>query len=117
MAIYYKGDEIKVAIQLGAEGFSMDTDDFDLEVKSGKTSIYGHKGAEVDPSSDIVIFKETVEQEEGEPVSAWYAIIDTANLATGQMRMIATAHINDANANDGDRKSIAVVLLGTLKEP
>lgn len=117
MAIYYKGDEVKVAIRLEAEGFSMDADDFDLEVKSGSTSIHGHKGAEVDPSSDIVIFKETVEQEEGESVSAWYAIIDTANLATGQMRMIATAHINDANANDGDRKSIAVVQLGTLKEP
>lgn len=107
MATFFKGDEIKFAITLEAEGFSMDTDDFDIEVKSGNTSIKGYQGVQKEESSGIVIFKEG---------DAWYAIADTAGLATGTMRVIATAHIPDANANDGIRKNIAVQPLGQLKD-
>ena len=116
MDSFYKGDEIKVAITLKAEGFDMNTDDFDLEVKSASTSIVGHKGDEPSSASDIVIYSETTE-ESGESATVWYAIIDTAGLATGTMRLIATAHINDEKANDGDRKSIAVATIGKLVEP
>lgn len=127
MATFYKGDEIKFAINLEAPGFSMDDDDFDIEVKSGNTSLKGSKGAGSEASTDIVIFKETEtvqpETPEGEEpqdpvtVSTWYAIVDTAKLPVGNMRVIATAHVIDANANDGVRKSIAVEKLGNLAEP
>lgn len=127
MTNYYKGDEIKFAINLEAPGFSMDTDDFDVEVKSGNTSVKGYKSAGSETSTDVVIFKETTtvqpETEDGEEpaepvtVNTWYAIVDTKSLAVGTMRMIATAHIVDANANDGVRDDISVVTLGKLIEP
>lgn len=127
MATFYKGDEIKFAINLEVAGFSMDDDDFDIEVKSGNTSLKGSKGAGSEASTDLVIFKETEtvqpETPEGEEpqdpvtVNTWYAIVDTAKLPVGNMRVIATAHVIDTNANDGVRKSIAVEKLGNLAEP
>lgn len=122
MANYYKGDEIKFAINLEAPGFSMDDDDFDIEVKSGNTSVKGYKDASKSQDTAVVIFKETVQPEtpEGEepqePVSKWYAIVDTSTLALSNMRVIATAYIVDANANDGVRKNISVYALGKLVE-
>jgi len=126
MANYYKGDEIKFAINLEAHGFSMDDDDFDIEVKSGNTSVKGYKDASKSQDTAVVIFKETEtvqpETPEGEEpqdpvtVSTWYAIVDTSTLAYGNMRVIATAYIVDANANDGVRKNIAVQTLGKLVE-
>ena len=126
MANYYRGDEIKFAINLEAPGFSMDDDDFDIEVKSGNTSVKGYKDSSKSEDSSVVIFKETEtvqpETPEGEepqdPVTAstWYAIVDTSTLALSNMRVIATAYIVDANANDGVRKNIAVQSLGKLVE-
>ncbi len=126
MANYYKGDEIKFAINLEAPGFSMDDDDFDIEVKSGNTSVKGYKDATKSQDTAVVIFKdtETVQPEtpEGEEpaepvtVSKWYAIVNTATLALSNMRVIATAYIVDANANDGVRQNIAVQTLGKLVE-
>jgi len=126
MANYYKGDEIKFEIKLEAPGFSMDDDDFDIEVKSGNTSVKGYKDAPKSQDADVVIFKETEtvqpETPEGEEpqdpvtVSTWYAIVDTSKLALASMRVIATAYIVDANANDGVRKNIAVQTLGRLVE-
>lgn len=126
MANYYKGDEIKFAIKLEAPGFSMDDDDFDIEVKSGNTSVKGYKDASKSQDSAVVIFKETEtvqpETPEGEEpaepvtVNTWYAIVDTSTLALSSMRVIATAYIVDANANDGVRKNIAVQPLGKLVE-
>ena len=125
-ANYYKGDEIKFAIKLEAPGFSMDDDDFDIEVKSGNTSVKGYKDASKSQDSAVVIFKETEtvqpETPEGEEpaepvtVNTWYAIVDTSTLAMSSMRVIATAYIVDANANDGVRKNIAVWTLGKLVE-
>lgn len=126
MANFYKGDEIKFAINLEAPGFSMDDDDFDIEVKSGNTSVKGYKDSSKSEDTSVVIFKETTtvtpETEEGEEpqesvtVSTWYAIVDTSSLAIATMRVIATAYIVDANANDGVRKNIAVQTLGKLVE-
>ena len=123
MAQFYKGDEIKFAINLEAPGFDMNNDDFDIEVKSGNTSVKGYKNPPSGTTTPaLVIFKETSEPqegeegEEGEATSQWYAIVDTATLATGTMRVIATAYIVDANANDGVRKNIAVQSLGQLKD-
>lgn len=113
METYYKGDEIKFAVNLEASGFSMSDDDFEIEVKSGYTSVKGYKGASASENSqDVVIFSET---EGGE--TTWYVIVDTTSLAPGTMRVIATAHIVDANANDGVRNSIAVETLGKLIAP
>ena len=123
----YRGEEYKFAINIEAQGFSMDDDDFDIEVKSGNTSVKGYKDATKSQDTAVVIFKETEtvqpETPEGEEpqepvtVSTWYAIVDTSSLAVGQMRAISTAYIVDANANDGIRKSIDVEPLDKLIDP
>lgn len=60
MATFYKGDEIKFAVKLEASGFDMDTDDFDIEVKSSNTSVKGYKNPPAGTTTpSLVIFKET----------------------------------------------------------
>ena len=102
---YFKGTEIKFSINLSAPDFSMDDDDFDIEVKTGNVSVKGYKGVQ-DEDLGIVIFKE------GED---WFAIVDTKKLSSGRMTVIGTAHIVDANAADGVRDDIATATLGQLQ--
>lgn len=56
---YYRGDEVKFALNIVAPGFSMDDDDFELVVKSGNTSVKGYKNAESGTSPDLIVFQET----------------------------------------------------------
>lgn len=108
---FYKGDEVKFSIDLQAPGFSMDDNNFDIEVaSSGGGSVKASKNA---PSADnaLVIFKEG-EGEEGK----WYAIVDTTNLGDGDLRVIATAHVPDVNANDGIRRQTEKQKLGVLQK-
>jgi len=122
METYIKGEEIKVAIDLEAEGFSMNDDDFTIEAKSGKTSVIGYKNPEQGSSLDLIIFKDVITvppTEEGEEETLkeqWYAIIDTKNLAVGVVTLIATAMIKDTHANDGVRTSICSEQLCRLVE-
>lgn len=117
MANFYKGDEIKFAINLEAPGFSMDNDDFDIEVASQKVSVKASKGEQASEDTALIIFKETSgdSSSSDETEGTWYAIVDTTSLTVGEMRVIATAFVPDANANDGVRRQSAVAALGTLK--
>ena len=106
----YRGEEIKFAITLTAEGFSMDDDDFDVEVRSTTRSIRGWKNPPAGEGGlDVIIFRET----DGK----WYCIADTTTLDVGAMTVIATAYVPDAHANDGVRTVIAKASLGKLEAP
>ena len=109
----YCGDEKKFAIELAAPGFDIDTDDFDLEVRSPKASVKASKGASTE---DLVIFYETVTPAEGDPYKVWYGIVDTTKLIKGQLVAIATAYITDPNASGSVRKESAKFILGNLEE-
>ena len=131
--VFYKGEEKKFAIKLQAEGFNMNTDDFEIEVTNGKESLATQKtgqpteeGTWVNENGSLVIFyeEETVEVPADEPggeptqntVKNWFAIIDTSFFANpGQLTVIGTAFVPDAKANDGIRKSIDEKALGQLK--
>lgn len=107
MAIF-KGDEAKFSINLTAPGFSMDTDDFDIEVVSNiGGSLKGSKGG---TGTDVIIFKED---------DAWYAIVNTENELRpgGNLKVVATAYVPDAHADDGIRKQIATAVLDKFIEP
>lgn len=124
MADFIKGTKVKFAINIEAQGFSMDRDDFEIEVISPRESVKGYNSPKLGKSSGIVIYKEeatassTVEDsdssEEKGTTSTWYAILDTANLSVGQLRVVATAYIPDENDSDGIRKEIAAARLGKL---
>ena len=109
MAIY-KGDEIKFSIELTAQGFSMDDNDFDIEVVSSNGGSV--KGSKNPPAGS---------EEGGEPTvettTAWYAIVKTEKLDIGNLRVIATAYVPDAHADNGIRVQTAVKTLETLKNP
>lgn len=114
MANIYKGTEVKFKVELTAEGFSMDNNDFDIEVVSPRGSVTGSKTGSIADNNvtsngnGVVIFKES---------NSWYAIADTTDLAKGDLRVIATARIPDTNADDGIRNDVAVASLGTLVIP
>ncbi len=124
MADFIKGTKGKFAINIEAQGFSMDRDDFEIEVISTRESVKGYSSPKLGQSSGIVIYKEkatassTAEDsdssEEKETTGTWYAIFDTANLSVGPLRVVATAYIPDENDNDGIRKEVAVARLGKL---
>lgn len=121
----YKGEEKKFLITLTAQGFSMDVDDFEIEVATAKGGVKASKSA---PTDDLRIFRESElsdssssdssDSSSEEETGTWYGIIDTSKLpGTGDTKVIGTAFITDANANDGVRKEIAVAILGTLVNP
>lgn len=124
MADFIKGTQGKFAINIEAQGFSMDRDDFEIEVISTRGSVKGYNSPKLGQSSGIRIYKEeatassTVEDsdssDEKETTSTWYAIFDTANLSVGPLRVVATAYIPDEHAVDGIREEIAVARLGKL---
>lgn len=123
MADFIKGTKVKFAINIEAQGFSMDRDDFEIEVMSPRESVKGYSSLKLGQSSGIVIYEEKAtassteedsdSSEEG-TMSTWYAILDTANLSVGQLRVVATAYIPDENDIDGIRKEIATARLGKL---
>lgn len=123
----FKGDEAKFSINLTAPGFSMDTDDFDIEVVSTiGGSLKGSKGG---TGTDVIIYSEQTETQvpsedpQGEPTTetttTWYAIVNTGNELRpgGSLKVIATAYVPDAHANDGVRKQIATTVLDKFIEP
>ena len=129
MAIF-KGDEAKFSINLTAPGFSMDTDDFDVEIVSTiGGSLKGYKNPPAGSGTDVIIYSEQTETQvpsedpQGEPTTettnTWYAIVNTGNELRpgGSLKVIATAYVPDAHANDGIRKQIATATLDKFIEP
>lgn len=113
MAQIIRGTEKKFAIELTAPGFSMDDNDFEIEVSVSTESIKGYKTPPQGAATDVLIFKETAGG-----TSTWYMIVNTAAFTKlGDMKAVATAHIPDANANDGIRNEVVKTILGTLANP
>lgn len=120
--VFYKGEEKKFAINIEADGFDMEADDFDIEVTNGKDSVSVQKAGEpaetgvwINEDGSLVVFYE--EDTTTQPATKnWFAIVDTKFFNhTGQLNVIATAHIPDDKAYDGVRDSIDIKTLGTLK--
>ncbi len=117
MATFYQGTEIKFKAEITADGFSMDTDPFDITVASQRYSVTGSKTLAVtgenDPNAkqggeEVSIVRET---------DGWFVTVATENFPKGDLRVIATAHITDPSAYDGVRNEIAVAPLGSLNIP
>lgn len=120
MTKIYKGEEKKFAINLTAVGFSMDDNDFEIEVATPKGGV---KASKSEPTEDLRIFREPALSDSSDSSSSgdegtWYGIIDTSKLpGTGEVKVVGTAFVPDVNANDGIRNEIAVDILGNLVNP
>lgn len=118
--VFFKGEEKKFAINIAAAGFSMDTDDFEIEVTSGRDNVSvlkkdepNERGIWANEDGTLVTFYETDAETSAKN---WYCILDTKDFTTtGQLTVTATAYVTDAKAYDGVRKCIDQAVLGTLK--
>lgn len=116
MANMIKGEEQKFALNITAEGFSMDADDFDVEISSSKASIIGKKVGAVSDTSELYKTGSedvTISREPGDD-GGWFVIAETEKLTKGDVNVTITAYVKDTAANDGTRKSLARAKLGTL---
>ena len=128
MAKFIIGSDIKFAIDLTAIGFSMDNDDFDITVKTGRDTITASKDSP-SPDGKLVIFREPELSSSSDSSSSessdssdsstgdegtWFAILKTEGLINGDVYVIGTAHIPDAQAYGAIRNEKAKEKLGEL---
>lgn len=139
MANYYKGAEIKFKLELEAEGFDMDRDDFKVDIVSGNTTISGDKWndrataisaddatklavivfryPELPDSSDSSASDSSGSSSSEDEEAGWYVIFNTSTLSVGDMKLVAWAYVPDGNADDLIRTDIAVTAIGRLVNP
>ena len=92
------GTELKFLVEITADGFSMDEDDFEVEIIRGPNTLHFDKTElEVDKDGN------------------YYVCFDTAPLGTGRVTAKVTAYVPDDDFEDGFRTEIERVDLIVLK--
>lgn len=95
----YIGTELKFAVDITADGFSMEDDDYEIVVSSGNRQQVITKG-------------EVLIDEHGQR----YISIDTTNFKKGGLYATTYAFIPDDDFPDGKRTEVDVQLLTTLRK-
>lgn len=88
----YVGTKLKYKVEITAEGFSMDENDFEVEVRRGKQS--------------VVITKADMLMHDGDDGMEYYITIDTEALGPGTYEVITRAYVPDDDFEDGVRPEI-----------
>ena len=83
---YFFGTELKIAISIECEGFSMDNDEWTATVKRSGRSIVCDKA------------HNTAHDQDG-----WYLLIDSSLLGTGAYVLVVDIEVPDADFEDGFR--------------
>ena len=98
------GTVLKYKVEITVEGFSMDDDDFEVEIRRGNKSVILEK-------SDLLIHE--VEPEgsgsgsgSGEPELEYYMLVDTEALGPGKYEVITRAYVPDDDIEGGVRPEI-----------
>ena len=95
----YIGTELKFALTITAEGFSMDDDWFSIELKRGGKSV-------------VTIPKnECIHDGEGN----WYFTFDSRDFGTGTVTAIITALVPDEDFDDNLRTEVTKIDLINIK--
>ena len=95
----YAGGDIKILVELTANGFDQDTGDYEMELYCGNNNPKYFKKKDVKLSSD----------------GNHYLFVNTEGWEPGPMYLVVTAYTVDADAPNGRRKEKAVVNLGPLR--
>lgn len=96
----YLGTELKVQLNITADGFNMLTNDYSVDIKKQNTDrIVMHLDKD-----DIVV-------NDGQ----CYMLLDSQKLGTGTFQAVVTAYIPDSDFADGDRKEVTCVDLFTIQ--
>lgn len=94
------GTELKFAIDITANGFSMEDDDFKVVLRRGQKEVEYSK-------SDLV--KDEVD-------GKYYLCFDTTEFGSGDIYIIIYAYVPDTDFSDGIRTEIYKQLLCTVKK-
>lgn len=95
----YIGDDAKLMVNINAEGFDQDTDNYTIDLYCGDSHISFTQ-------EDVIIGSD----------GNHYLLVETSSLTPGKMRMVVRAQIPDTDFPDGHRQQTAVKNLTTIKE-
>lgn len=84
----FEGTLLKYKIEITAEGFDQDEDDFEVDVRRGSQSVTIRKA-------------DMVHTQEG-----WFLLIDTSALGPGKYEVITRAFVPDGDAPEGLRAEV-----------
>lgn len=93
------GTELKYAIEITSQGFSMDDDDFVVYIMKGRNVIKEYA------KSDLVVEDDT-----------WLLCIDTEEIGLGSFDVAAKAYVPDDHFPDGIRTEIERVQVFNVKK-
>ena len=96
---YYIGTDLKFAINITAEGFDMDTDDYEIILRCGGKRI-------TVPKSEIVVGENNTH----------YLLVNTDEFTGGTLRMVVKAQVPDDDFDDGYRAEVAAIDLCVIKK-
>ncbi len=86
---YFVGTDLKFAITINCEGFDMDSDEYELQLRCSNKKVTLQK-------SDIVL------GDQGEH----YLLVDTTQFPSGTLRLIVTAKVPDDDFDNGIRREV-----------
>lgn len=92
----YVGTDLKLLVEITAEGFDMDKDNYTIELRCGRVT-------KTVPKSEIVVHEE---EDDGH-----YLIVDTREFGAGMLTAVVRAAVPDDDCPDGVRHEVAVVEL------
>lgn len=85
----YEGTDLKFAINIECEGFSMRSNDFHIVLSNGCKS--------------ITILKEDMVRDEN---NVWYLCFNSRKLGAGTVTMVVYANVPDDDFEDGERTEV-----------
>lgn len=85
----YEGSDLKFALNIECEGFSMDEDDFHVVLVNG--------------CKRLLISKEDMSRSED---GTWFLCFNSENIGHGTITMIVYANVPDDDFDDGERTEI-----------
>lgn len=98
MQSYYVGNDLKFKIEIECAGFSMQDDNFIINL------VQNNKSVEVRKSQLI------------EDDNNYYLPVDTTQFKPGTVKMVVTAYVPDDDFPNGIRREVAVSDLFTVKK-
>lgn len=101
----FVGTEMKYKVTITAEGFDMDSDDWEIMVCRGKTCRTFEKADCVHREEQVVTPSGTTTE------SVWYLCFNTADFGPGNYYAVLTAHVPDADFPDNIRDEVKKLLL------
>lgn len=85
----YVGTDLKFALNIECEGFSMDEDDFEVVLVNG--------------CKRLLISKDEMSRSED---GTWFLCFNSEDVGQGTITLIVYAHVPDADFSDGERTEI-----------